>query len=463
MNRSKSLKSLDDELREALGERYVITDPDIKRTNEIDWTGRFVGSASMVVSPANTQEVALTMRAAATHDVAVVAQGGNTGLVGGGVPRHGELVLSTRRLTTLEPVDMDAAQTTVGAGVTLAALHRHVRSVGLDMPVDLTPRDSATIGGIVATNAGGEKVLRYGTTRASVAGLEVVLADGTIVSRMSGLTKDNAGYDLPSLFVGSEGTLGIITQARLRLVPLYKCRTVALLAVDSTASALQVLGLLKADLRTLEAAEVFYLDGLELVCAHNEKVSSPFAQKHPAYLLIECADRTDPTDELAEALSTTTNVLDVAVAADQPGRAALWALREEHSGSINQRGIPLKLDVTVPTRVLASFETDLRELVARTRPHAELYLFGHLNEGNFHVNLLGVDPEDEELTSTILDLVVAYAGSVCSEHGVGIAKAPWLSRTRSADDINAMRAIKTALDPRGLLNPGVVLTVATSK
>ena len=463
MNRLKSLKSLEDELRATLGSRYVITDPDIKRTNEVDWTGRFVGSASMVVAPADTREVALTMRAAAAHDVAVVTQGGNTGLVGGGVPRHGELVLSTRRLTTLESVDLDAAQVTVGAGVTLADLHRHVRSVGLDMPVDLTPRDSATIGGMVATNAGGEKVLRYGTTRASVAGLEVVLANGSTVSRMSGLTKDNAGYALPSLFVGSEGTLGIITKARLRLVPHYKCRTVALLAVDSTQSALQVLSRLKASLRTLEAAEIFYLNGLELVCAHNEKVSSPFGQKHPAYLLIECADRTDPTDGLAEVLSTATNVLDVAVAADQPGRTSLWALREEHSGSINQRGIPLKLDVTVPTHVLAAFEGDLRELIKRMRPHAELYLFGHLNEGNFHINLLDVDPEDEELTGSILDLVVSYAGSVCSEHGVGIAKAPWLSRTRTTDDIDAMRAIKTALDPQGLLNPGVVLTLDASK
>src|SRR3954470_22752710 len=243
--------ALPDSLRDAVGAQHVLVDGDLKKSYETDWTGRFTGSACAVVRPASTDEVVAVVRACAASGAAIVTQGGNTGLVGGGVPAGGEVLLSLLRLSELGDVDVAAAQVTVGAGATLSAVQGHARRLGLDVGVDLAARDSATIGGLVATNAGGLHVLRHGSMRAQVAGAEAVLADGTVVSRLAGLAKDNTGYDLVSLLCGSEGTLGIVTKVRLRLVPQLPHRAVALVALPSAAAAVALLPGLRRDLPDL--------------------------------------------------------------------------------------------------------------------------------------------------------------------------------------------------------------------
>ena len=448
--------TLEDQLRSVVGPDHVLSDKSVTATYETDWTGRFGGLARCVVRPADTEQVAAVVRACAAEKVAVCLQGGNTGLVGGSVPAAGAVLMSLARLTSIEPVDVVSAQVTVGAGVTLSALQQQVRAHGLDYGVDFAARDSCTLGGMAATNAGGERVLRYGTTRAQVLGMEAVLADGTVVSRLAGLPKDNTGYDVVSLLVGSEGTLGVITKLRLRLVPLFTGRSVALVAVDDTAAAVSLVRALRTSLPSLEAAELFYADGLDLV-REKTGMSAPFVQSHPVYVLVECAQRTDPSDELLEALGEAEGVRDATVASDGRGRHALWAYRESHTESINAAGVPVKLDVAVPLPALADCVAALPKVIMAACPQARPILFGHVNEGNLHVNVLDALDRAEQVEDAVLRLVSSYGGSISAEHGVGRAKRDWLELSRSPGEITMMRSIKRALDPAGVLNPGVLL------
>lgn len=446
---------LADELVGIVGAGHVVRDPEVLASYEIDWTGRFSGRARLAVRPASTDEVAAVVACCAGAGVAVVTQGGNTGLVGGGVPAGGEVVLSTTRLDGCEAVEVVAAQVTVGAGVTLARLQAVARTAGFEFGVDLAARDSASVGGMVATNAGGVHVVRDGAMRQQVVGIEAVLADGSVVRRLSGLVKDNVGYDLPGLLVGSEGTLGIVTRVRVRLVPRRPERVVALLATASLADALSLYARLRAGLGSLLAAEVVFADGIELVCAHSG-MPPPFPVHHPVVVLVECADRRDPTDELAATLDGAPELLDAAVAADPFRAAALWAYREVHTEAINAAGVPHKLDVTLPLGALPAFEGRVRTALPAAFPAARTILFGHLGDGNLHVNVLGVDPRDERVDGLVLGLVAEMGGSISAEHGIGRAKVPWLHLGRDTADLAAMRAIKRSLDPDGTLNPGVL-------
>lgn len=458
-------------LADLVGAPHVLTDPALTAGYTTDFTGRFGAPGRLVVRPDGTGEVAAVLAACADAGVAVVPQGGNTGLVGGGVPAGDEVLLSLRRLDGIGPVDAAAAQVTAGAGVTLAALQRHVRAHGLDVGVDFAARDAATLGGIVATNAGGERVLRYGTARAGLAGVEAVLADGSVTSRLGGLPKDNTGYDLTGLLAGSEGTLGVITRVRLRLVPLLTARATALLAFDSLGAAVAAVPGLRA-LDSLEAAEFMLPAGLALVCRHTG-LPAPFAGPFGAYVLVECAGRRDPSAELLGALESLPGLADAVVAGDAADRHRLWTYRESHTEAINEEAMrvsaaatgarrgPVKLDVAVPLLELAPLITDLDDLIGP----AAAYLFGHLAEGNVHVNLVGLErPAGADgaagaaaVTDAVLARVAAAGGSISAEHGVGRAKTRWLGLSRSPAEIAAMRAIKTALDPAGLLNPGVIL------
>lgn len=422
----------------------VVTDPAVMAGYCTDFTGRWRGRAPLVALPSSTAEVAEVIRVCAGEGVPVVPQGGNTGLVGGGVPVGGEVVLSLRRLTALGPVDSSAQQVTAGAGVVLAALQRHVRAAGLDFGVDFAARDGATVGGMIATNAGGERVLRYGTTRANVVGVEAVLADGSVVSRLGGLPKDNTGFELP--FTASEGTLGVITAARLRLVPLLEHRATALLGLPGVPAALAALAVLRT-LDSLEMAEFFLPAGLRLVREHTG-LPAPTRAEHAVYLLVECAAPRDPAPEL-HALLETLDVPEIVVAADTADRHRLWRYREAHTEAINTRGVPVKLDVALPLGELPSFLEELPALAG----DAELYLFGHLAEGNLHVNLVG----GRDATESVLRRVARAGGSISAEHGVGRAKTPWLHLSRSPAELAALRAVKHALDPAGLLNPGVLV------
>jgi FAD/FMN-containing dehydrogenase len=446
---------LADQLRAVVGEAHLLEDRSVIASYETDWTGRFHGTARCVVRPGSTTEVVGVLAACTVAGVSVCVQGGNTGLVGGGVPADGSVLLATTRLTDIEAVDVVAGQVTVGAGCTLAALQHAVRAEGFDIGVDFAARDSCTVGGMVATNAGGERVLRWGTMRAQVIGIEAVLPDGSVVGRLNGLPKDNTGYDVASLLAGSEGTLAVITRLRLRLVPLLAGRAIALCAVAGTAEAVELVRSLRS-LPSLEAAELFYANGLELVRGHTG-LPAPFAVEHPAYLLVECAQRFDPTDDLLAALETAGDVvIDATVASDARGRQALWAYRESHTESINANGVPVKLDVAVPLAVFTEFAAALPGAVAEVAPEARTILFGHVNEGNLHVNVLGALDEDEQVSDAVLRLVASYGGSISAEHGVGRAKVSWLGLARSAAEIDLMRTIKRAVDPAGMLNPGVL-------
>ncbi len=440
-------------LRAIVGDGHVLLEADMKATYERDWTGRYHGDARLIVRPANTDEVTRVLVACGAAGAAVIPQGGNTGLVGGSVPRGGEIVLSLLRLTGFSEIDRASGELTVGAGVTLAALQDHVREAGFAFGVDLASRQSATIGGMVATNAGGIRVLRYGGMRAQVVGIEAVRPDGAVLRRLPGLHKDNTGYDLPGLLAGSEGTLAVITAVRLRLVPMLEARAVALLAVGSIGEALDILPAVKG-VASLEAVELFFRDGVELVRRHAG-LPLPFDQDYPVYLLIECAAREDPLPELAAALEHV-NAKASAVASDRPGRDRLWAYRERHTECINVEGVPHKLDVALPLPRLEEFERDVRIRLARDVPEARPILFGHIADGNLHVNILGLAADDDRATDCVLRHVAELGGSISAEHGVGVAKTHWLELTRSHADIETMLAIRRAFDPTGMLNPGVI-------
>ena len=447
--------SLERQLAAIAGAGHVLTDADLKASYETDWTRRYHGTARMVVRPGSTDEVAAVVRACAAAGAALIPQGGNTGLVGGGIPRHGEVVLSLTRLNTITDVDPVAGELTAGAGATAAAVQEAGLMHGWTLGVDLASRASATIGGMIATNAGGIRVLRYGGMRQQILGFEAVLADGTVIRRLPGLVKDNSGYDLAQLLAGSEGTLAVITAARLKLVPALTRRAVALLAFDSLAEALPAVARARAFLPSLEAAEAFFADGVELVCRHAG-LSLPFGQPYRCYVLLETASQRDETEALVEVLSGVEGARDSALATERTQRERLWAYRERHTECINAEGIPHKLDVTLPAAQLAEFEQRVRAEIVAAVPSARPILFGHVGDGNLHVNILGLEPDDERADDVVLRLVASMGGSISAEHGIGTAKIPWLHLTRSAADLAAMRAIKRALDPANLLNPGVI-------
>jgi len=442
-------------LRAVVGDRHVLTDADLRAPFEVDWTRRFGGPALAVVRPASTSEVSGILRACTEHGAAVVPQGGNTGLVGGGVPRGGEVLLSLSRMTDIGEVDTALGQIEVGAGATLAALQQRATAAGLDAGLDFAARDSASIGGIVACDAGGARALRYGTARTRVVGLEAVLADGSIVRRMGGLSKDNAGFNIPALLIGSEGTLAVITRVIWKLVPRLPARAAALVPLPDTTSAADLLAALVAEAPSLEACELITDPGMELVLRHQRR--ERLVRRSPVYVLAELAAPQDPTSELAEALARA-GVEDAVVADDTTSRERLWALREGHAEAISAVGVPHKLDVGVPLTALQRFLERLPAVVAHARTGAHTIVWGHLGDGNLHVNVIGPGRDDEAADDAVLQLVLKCGGAISAEHGVGTAKAPWLTAARGADEVAAMRGVKAALDQAGVLNPGVVLT-----
>jgi FAD/FMN-containing dehydrogenase len=450
-------------LRAIVGDAHVLTDADLRAGYEVDWTGRWRGEALCVVRPADVEQVAAVLRECREGGAAVIPQGGNTGLVGGSVPRREapdgrpQVVLSLSRLRDLEPVDVSAAEVSVGAGVTLAALQDHARGAGYAFGVDLGARDSATVGGMVAANAGGIQVLRHGPMRHQLVGIEGVLADGTVLRRLPGLVKDNTGYHLPSLLAGSEGTLAVVTRVRLRLVPLLSRRAVALVAVDGADEAAELAGELRRRLPNLFAAEIFFEEGMALVLRHAGG-ARPFPAAHPAYLLVEVEGDADPTPGLVDALEDVDRLVrDAIICTEEAERERVWRLRERHTESVNAEGVPHKLDVAVPVARIGEFVREVRGAVAAAAPGADLYLYGHVGDGNLHVNVVGPPPEDEAVDAAVLELAIAMGGTISAEHGIGVAKTAWLAADRGAGDVAAMRAVKRALDPDEILNPGVLL------
>ena len=437
-------------LRAAIDENAVVTDPGVLAAHEVDWTGRFRGRAVALARPGSAAEVGAALRACAAAGVGVVPQGGNTGLVAGAVP-HDAVVLSTARLASIGLVDPVAGTVTAGSGVTLEALQRAATEAGLAFPVDLAARGSATVGGMIATDAGGIHALRYGSMRRQVVGIEAVLADGTVVRQRAGGTAP-AGVDLVSLLSGSEGTLALITGARLRLVPVLPERAAALVALDDVAAAVAATAHARARLPDLEAAELVDAASLALAASRAGQ-ALPF---DGPVLLLETASTRPLLDDLSTVLQSMPGVRDAVVAADGPGRRRLWALREGVTEAISSVGIPHKLDVELPLGRLAAFVDELEPTIGRVDEDARVFVFGHLALGNLHVNVTGPAPDDERVDEAVLRLVVDHRGSIAAEHGIGRAKARWLGLARSPEELAVHAAIKRALDPHGILNPGVL-------
>lgn len=437
-----------------VGDEHVLTEPDLVAGHATDWTGRFRGSTPAVVRPGTTDEVAAVLRLCAEFGVPLVPQGGNTGLVGGATPLEGEVVLSLTRLRSIEDVDRVMGQVTVGAGVTVAAAAELLHADGWTLGVDLASRDTATVGGAVATDAGGLHVLRWGTMRRQVLGLEAVRSDGSVISRLGGLPKDNAGYDLPELLCGSEGTLGIITRVRLGLVPRPEHRATALLGLASLADAVAVVGALRRSVSGLDLAEVMLADGVALVSEHRGW-PAPLAGDPAVYLAVEAGGAEDPVDDLAAAVERSgVAVGDVAVASDSAGRERLVRHREGHTEAINAVGIPRKLDLSVPFGELPGLVDQVRAWAGEEGARA--IVFGHLGDAGIHVNLLGAEAEaGDRLEDRVFRLTVRCGGSISAEHGIGRAKRRWYPLARSEADRAASAAVRRALDPAGILNPGV--------
>ncbi len=431
-----------------VGGDHVLVDDDVRAGHETDWTRRFTGRSLAVVRPGTTEETAAVVRWAAANGVALVPQGGNTGLVGGSVPGtdRPSVIVSTRRLLAIGPVDPIAGQLTVGAGVTLAAVADAVDETGWDVGVDLGARDSATIGGMVATNAGGTRVVRHGMMRRNVVGVEAVLGDGSIVSRLHGLEKDNTGYDLSALLCGSEGTLGIVTAVRLRLVPALPDRWTALVACDDWADAVELARACRLGVEGIEGLEAVDASTAAVVAAALE-VRQPI--EAAVVVLVEWAGHGEPGPGLATAIGDRAHV----VATDPSARRRLWQTRDRATEAIATTGVPHKFDVTLPLSRLARFVADVD---ARITDHT-VHVFGHVGDGNLHVNVVGPAPDDTTVDDLVLGLVAEHDGSISAEHGIGRLKARALPLSRSETEIAAFGALKRALDPAGILNPGVLI------
>ena len=452
-------KSLLDEFESIVGASHALHEDELVASYSTDWTGRFKGSTPLVLRPGTTEEVAQILRVASDASVALVPQGGNTGLVGGSVPLRGEVVLSLLRLNVCEPVDVLAQQVTLGAGVTLAQAQNHVSPFNLAIGVDLAARDSCTIGGMIATNAGGINVVRYGPMRDQLLGVEAVTADGSSISHLEGLEKDNTGYHLPGLLAGSEGSLAVITKARLRLHPQLDERCSAMLAFKSVGDAVSATAQLRRSVPDLHAVEVIFREAMDLVSDYIS-TSIPVRSDGSAWLIVEAASSSDPTDELAQAIDDLGDlVLDVAVGHDSTSRAGLWQFREKITEAIATRGTPHKLDVTLPASELAEFVSRIPEIINEVDRRATAVMFGHLGDGNVHVNVLGDDglEPDNEVESAVLGYVAQLGGSISAEHGIGTAKKEFLHLNRSGEEIAIFRAIKSSFDPKGILSPNTLI------
>lgn len=444
-------------LREVVGDDAVVTDPDLMQSRLVDWTGRYRGITPAVVFPSTTAETAEVVRVCREFAAPWVPQGGNTGLVGGGIPVDGEVVISTGRLRSIGPIDESARQITVGAGVTLSALDDHLAPHGLHYGVDFGARESATIGGTVATNAGGTAVLRYGMTRDQLVGIEAVLPDGSVISRLSGLAKDNTGYDLASLLCGSEGTLGIITAARLTLRARHLEATTAAFGLESIDDALVLLASLR-NMSGLEHCEVMRGVDVSSLC-EIRGWSTPPVWKATWCVLAEI-NGAGALDAMTDAAERSAAVLttEASVALRPADRAAWWSIRDTHPEIAGHFGTVVKLDVSVPLHALSGFVDGLEAEVVAAAPSARLVVFGHLGDGNLHVNGgLADSSEIEAFEDVVLQRVLAMGGSISAEHGIGRLKRDWLVRDRGAAAVIAMRRIKAALDPDGLANPHVLL------
>lgn len=438
-------------LADVVGQRFVTDDPDVLRSRSVDHTGRYSGRAQALVRPADTAEVAAALNVCRQFGAPVTVQGGRTGLVAGTVPEHDDVLLSTERLTTIGEVDAAAGRITVDAGVTLAQVHSAAAHAGLKFGVDIASRDTATIGGMAATNAGGLHTVRYGNMAEQVTGLEVVLPDGTTVRREVAVRVDNSGYNLPALWVGSEGTLGVITRVDLALHPVPRHRVTTLTGFDSLGAVVDA-GRILRTVGGVDALELLDGRGLELA-ANRLGAGVPTGRRW--YLLAEVSGAHDPSEDVSAIMDRINPPDAPAVSLDTAGSARLWSARECFAEVVGLFGPPLKFDAALPLDTLAAFADSAVGVVAEYAPQAIPILFGHVAEGNIHLNVLNC-PDADAVYLRILELVRHYGGNISSEHGVGSLKRNYLDMALTPEDIGAMWAIKRAFDPDDFLNRAVM-------
>jgi len=465
-----------------LGPRGLTRDADLVTPWLTDWRGRFTGAALALASPASTAEVSALVKLCAQYRVPIVPQGGNSGMSGGATPDQSgtAILLSLRRMDTIRALDPQARQVTCDAGVILQTLHEAVEAEGLRFPLTLGGKGSATIGGLISTNAGGTQVLRYGSMRAQVLGIEGVLADGSVFNGLVPLKKDNRGFDLKQLLIGSEGTLGIVTGATLRLLPALVQRAVLWAGLADIRDARKLL--LHAETQAGEALEGFEVmprHCLESVLAHLPAARPPLSGQHEWHALIELAADSSQAAGLADLAQGVLEsafeaglVEDATIAANETQAEAFWALRDEIAPAERALGPAMQHDISVPV-------ADMAEFVAAAVPQVELRFpgtrgvaFGHLGDGNVHFHVLapaGAKPgewetsEGNEISAFVHDLVKAWRGSISAEHGIGQLKRDELGRLGDPVQLGLMRQVKQALDPLGLLNPGKLVPLAPSR
>ena len=445
------------ELKSLLGSGRISEDEDIIKTYSDDWTGRYRGSARAVISPQSTDEVAEILNWCSTNRVGVVPQGGNTGMVGGSTPLNGELIISLRKMKNVNFSDTNDNQIVAEAGATLLEIQNLALERSMIYGVDFAARDSATIGGTIATNAGGLNVLRYGTTRRQIISVEAVTGTGEIIGNLNGLDKDNTGYHLPSLLCGSEGTLAIVTRAKLRLRPKPKENVSILFGLDTIQDAVNLTEACVSTSTEIIACELFFQKGVDLVREAYD-LQPLWNNKNSIYLLCEFAGDLGVLDRLnenalGEMLRTHDSIL---VATSDRERQRLWQYRELHTLAISNKGIPLKLDVTIPLGNLTHFLDSIATICGNINPLSIPYVFGHSADGNMHLNILQSEPNVAEMEEEILKFVVSLDGSISAEHGIGRAKAPYLHLQRNEEEIRLFREMKKAFDPKGILNPDVI-------
>jgi FAD/FMN-containing dehydrogenase len=429
-----------------------------------DWTRVYEPRASLVVFPKSTRDVSRFMALANEHGVAVVPSGGRTGLAGGAMAKDGEVVLSLDHMRRIYPVDVLGGTVRVQAGAVTQAVHEHCAPHGLTWPVDFASKGSSQVGGNIATNAGGVKVIRYGLTRQWVLGLEVVLPSGEVLELNGALEKNNTGTDLRQLFIGSEGTLGIVTEATLKLAKLPGKLAVLLFAVHDLSAVLDLFRRVKLGPFTLCAYEFFTAECLARLERHR-KVRVPFAERSAYYVLVELEHTEEEALESFVGELFDAGVAQDGVRAQHEGDArALWELREGISESLSATGLPHKNDIALPIASLGSFCAAFGEVFATRYPGWEICLFGHVGDGNLHVNVMKPDDLDKatflartkEADLDMFELVKAHGGSVSAEHGIGLLKKHALRFSRTQGEIALMRALKAVFDPKRILNPGKI-------
>jgi FAD/FMN-containing dehydrogenase len=459
------MKTLIERIQAIVGPSGVLTGEDVSSRSD-SWPPAGGCKAKAIIRPGNTAEVAAVLRLCHEHEQPVVTHGGLTGLVGGAKAGPQEIVLSLERMRNMEPIDTANRTVVVDAGVPLQRIHEAAEEVGLLFPLDLGARGSATIGGNISTNAGGNSVIRYGMTREQVLGIEAVLADGTVISAMKDVIKNNTGYDLKQLFVGSEGTLGVVTRAVLRLRPLPRSQNTALVAVedfDRVAAFLQSMDTALGG--TLSAFEVMWDDFYHVVVGSGDKHGQPLKPDHAFYVLVESTGGNEEGDSaqfeaaLEEAFEQGL-LADAVIAQSKQQRADLWAIRDDIEGLVTKLYPPMAFDISLRIPLLEEYVQEVRSGLTALWPAARMVTFGHLGDGNIHlvISIGSLAANDVERVEKIVYEALGRRGGVISaEHGIGLEKRDYLGHSRSPEEIALMKTLKNAIDPNNILNPGKII------